>query len=281
MFATTGACMCAGVTLGTLKALGFYPDVSWVALGIFIATCCLYFSVSIYFVKNAYAADVSGKKKLRPEMLKNGKIFIMVILIIQFNFISYLIPSRKFWAFGFFFLILAAFFMDVKMVVIDAAGLLVSIAVSGIIKGAVMLPAADALFVPELILRIICIMLSLASIVLMTVLTSYFLVNVKKDEMEANNSRVQNILTKAAGLANGLGEASTSLAGVAQNESASAEELAATSESLMENSDALIERARESMENLNELKNCGLQMNENVIQVEETSRDLLRKFGRK
>lgn len=144
-----------------------------------------------------------------------------------------------------------------------------------------MLPAADALFVPELILRIICIMLSLASVVLMTVLTSYFLVNVKKDEMEANNSRVQNILTKVAGLANGLGEASTSLAGVAQNESASAEELAATSESLMENSDALIERARESMENLNELKNCGLQMNENVIQVEETSRDLLRKFGRK
>lgn len=277
MFAVTGACMCAGVTFGALKAMGFYPDMHWAALGIFIASCCLYMAVSVYFVKNAYVKEDGGRKRLRPEMLKYGKLFIAVILIVQFNFISYLVPSREFWAYAFFFLILSAFFLDVKMVAADAVGLSVSMIMAHIIKASVMLPAADALFVPELVLRAICVVLSMAGIVLMTVLVSYFLINAKKDEMEANNSRVQRILSKASGLSAGLGEASESLAGVAQNESASVEELTATSESLLENSNELMERAQESMENLNELKECGQQMNRNAVQVEEASKDLLRK----
>lgn len=278
IFSITGACVCAGVTFGLLKALGFYSSVSWVVLGIFIATCILYFAIGVFLVKNAYIREESsGTKRLNPEMLTKGKYYITAILLIQFNYISYMIPSREFWAFLFFFLILAAFFLDVKMVSVLSVGLLLSVIISSVVKASAILPVGDAYFVPEMVLRIICLALSAASIVLMTFLVSYFLVNVKRDELEANNERVQKVMGKASELTGGLMQTSSLLAEVSQNESASAEELAATSTTLLSRSNELIDKARESMDNLNELKNCGNQMNQNVERVESVSRSLLEK----
>ncbi|MDE6608367.1 MAG: hypothetical protein K2K54_11535, partial [Lachnospiraceae bacterium] len=246
----TGACMCAGVTFSLLKILGFYPTVSWIGLGIFVLTCVLYFTIGCFLIKNAFIIDAAtGKKMIRPETLRNGKLFMTVILIIQFNFISYLIPSRDFWAFAFFFVILMAFFMDVKVVSVLSGGIAVSVLISGVVKAQIVLPVMDAYFIPELVLRIICVVLSLASIILITFLTSHYLVNVKKDEMETNNARVQNVITKATYLSEGLMNASASLSEISQNESASAQELTATSESLLANSNELISKAQESMSN--------------------------------
>jgi len=274
----TGACLCAGVTFSLLKALGFYPTVSWIALGIFVLTCLLYFTIGFFLIKNAYIIDAAtGKKMIRPKMLRNGKLFVTVILIIQFNFISYLIPSREFWAYTFFFVILSAFFLDVKMVSAISGGIAASLIIASIIKAQALLPVMDAYFIPELVLRVICATLSLASIILMTFVTSHFLVNVKKDEMETNNARVQNVITKATHLTEGLMNASVSLAEISQNEGAAAQELTATSESLLDNSNKLISKAQESMTNLNELKESGSQMNQNVEKVEHTSKDLLYK----
>lgn len=274
----TGACMCAGVTFGFLKVMGVYPTVSGAALGIFILTCICYVIIGLFLIKNAYTKDEeTGKRMIRPEMLKVGKNFILVILLIQFNFISYLIPSKEFWAYAFFFVILTALFMDVKMVSMVAAGIAVSITVSSIIKAEVLLPAMDEVFIAELVVRVICIVLSLAGIILITFLTSHFLVNVKKDELETNNARVQNIIEKATYLTAGLVNASVSLSEVSKNESSSAERMNATSASLLSTSNELIVKAQESMSNLNELKESGSLMNENVEKVEKASSDLLDK----
>lgn len=274
----TGACMCAGVTFGLLKALGFYPAVYWGALAIFILTCVLYFLTGLLLIKKAYEKDKdTGKRVIKPEMLNVGKTFVTIILLIQFNFISYLIPSREFWAYAFFFVILTALFLDVKMVSISAGGIAVSVMISSVIKAEVLLPAMDETFIPELIIRVICVTLSLAGIVLVTFLTSHFLVNVKRDELEANNARVHNVITKAADLTAGLVNASASLSEVSRNEGSSAERLTASSSSLLSSSNELIEKARESMSNLNELKESGSLMNENVEKVEQVSQDLLHK----
>lgn len=274
----TGACICAGVTFGLLKALGFYSTVAWSVLGVFIATCVLYFLIGVFFIKNAYVVDkVTGNKSVAPEMMQRGKYFIIIILTIQFNFISYMIPSREFWAYAFFFLILAAFFLDVKMVSVLGGILVVSELACSVVKAAIILPVQDEYFIPELVIRIICVSLSVASIILMTFLVSYFLINVKKDELEANNQRVQRVMGQASELTEGLIQASTSLTEVSQNESASAEELAATSETLLSQSNELIVQAQESMSNLNELKQCDSRMSETVERVGDASKNLLEK----
>lgn len=274
MLIITGSCLCAGVTFSLLKLCGFYPDVSWIGLGIFLLTCAAYMITGIWFVKHAYRS-VDGQKVLLPEMIRNGKIFIVVILLIQFNFISYLIPTREFWAFFFYFLILTAFFFDFKMTVITEAGIVVSVLVSSIIKSDVILPYNDEAFISELIIRIICVVLSSGAIGLVTYLAERFLINAKKEELEANNERVQNVLNKVTSLAEKLGTASVALSDISQNESASTEELAATSENLLVNNDTMLDKATSSRENLQELGGCSEEMNQKMDFVDNISKNLL------
>lgn len=274
----TSACICAGVTFGLLKALGFYPAVSWVVLGIFILNCVGWFLLGLFFIKNSYITNEAGDGKiLRHDMLAKGKVFIIILLLVQFNFISYMIPSRGFWAFAFFFIMLSAFFLDRKMLSVVAAGIVCSVIISNIVKADVLLPSPDSYFIPELVLRVVCLVLSVCVVLLLVYLISRFLIYMKKDELDANNEKVERVISKATNLTEGLIQASTALSEVSQNESASAEELAATSTSLLTSSNVLIEKARESMGNLNELKECSNQMNENVERVEGTSKELLEK----
>lgn len=272
----TGSATCAGVTFSALKLLGFYGDVSWIALGIFVFTCVLYLALGILIIQRSYITE-NGVRKLKPEMLKVGKIFVMVIIFMHFNFISYMIPSRDFWAYCFFFVILAAFFIDVKLICMVSAEIFLSIVVSSVIKADTLLPVKGELFFPEMAVRTIGIVLSLASIILIVFLINRYLVNMKRNEIEANNERVQNVLETVQELSRKLLKSGTVLSEISENETASVQELAATSDVLMNNSNELSGKSDVSVSNLNELKEWGNVVNTNVEKVEQTSKHLLGK----
>lgn len=273
----TGACMCAGVTLSALKLLGFYPEVAWIGLGIFVATCLVYFLTGLWFIFHAYEVTDEGERHLKPGMMLKGKIFIFIILMIQYNFIFYLIPSRDFWAYTFFFLVLVAFFLDVKLTVASALGLLISAAVASVVRYSAVLPVFDAYVVPEVALRVICLVLSTAAVVLSTFLLSHYLINVKKEQLEESNSRVERVLTTAAHLAEDLGKTSVILSEISQNESASTEELSATSETLMEESNNVLSETEKSKDNMASLEQCSVELDGNISEVERISKSLLEK----
>lgn len=67
------------VTLSGLKLLGFYPTVSWTALGVFTGTCILYFLIGLWFIFHAYTRNEEGEKRIIPSMLKKGKAFIFIL----------------------------------------------------------------------------------------------------------------------------------------------------------------------------------------------------------
>lgn len=158
VLALPGVTVCAGLTFTIIKLLGYYPDVPNISLLLFDITNVLYMVLGIVFVRRC--EDENGI--LIPSMLKQGKILIAVIEAIQWNYITYMIPSGDFWGYAVLFVILVTVFLDHKFVLIVSAEIIVSIAVSWIIRGDVLLPARDAYFVPNLILRIVCIVLSLA-----------------------------------------------------------------------------------------------------------------------
>ncbi|MGN0343061.1 MAG: methyl-accepting chemotaxis protein [Roseburia sp.] len=267
-----GACQCAGLLYTTEKILGLFPTVSWVALIIFDITCLIYLAIGIYFVKTGF---VNGF--VSPGKLKSAKIFLVIIMFTQYNFILYLIPSTEFWGYALLFVIAVAFFIDVKVVVITALEIMVSLIVSWIIRGHALLPVKDALFIPNVIARMVCLLMTLLFIVVLTYLISHFLVNAKKDEMERNNEKVINVLNSVQILSDKLQNAGVSLSQISQNESASAEELAATSEQLVENSNVLSAKTDESMENLGELNEWAGVVADNVEKVESSSKELLNK----
>lgn len=267
-----GACECAGLAYTFSKFMGWLPTVSWIALIIFDATCLLYLAIGIYFIKTGFT-----DRYVTAEKLKAGKIFLVLIVFIQFNFIVYMIPATDFWGFAFYFVILTAFFLDYKMVAAAAAEIAVSIAGAWIFNGKVHLPAKDVNFAVNMLDRVVCTALSLVTIVLFTYLISRFLVKAKKDEMEKNNEKVQNVLISVRQLSDGLYAAGESLAQVSESESAAAEELAATSVQLVQSSNLLSSKTDESMENLSELSQWESVVAENVEKVESTSKALLDK----
>lgn len=267
-----GACECAGLAYTFSKVMGWLPTVSWLALIIFDITCLLYLAIGIFFIKTGIKDGYVLERKL-----KAGKIFLVVIMFIQFNFIVYMIPATDFWGFAFFFVILTSFFLDYKMVAVTSFEIGASIIVSWFLYGEIHLPAQDGHFEVNMLDRVVCVALSLATIVLLTYLINRFLVNAKKDEMERNNEKVMNVLDSVQTLSDRLQNAGVSLSQISGNESASAEELAATSEQLVQSSNLLSTKTDESMANLGELREWAGVVADSVEKVETTSKELLDK----
>lgn len=267
-----GSCECAGLAYTISKLIGWLPTVNWGMLIFFDITCLLYLAISIFFIKTGVKDGYVLQNKL-----KAGKIFIALLTFIQYNFIVYMIPATDFWGFAFFFVILSAFFLDYKMIAVVAFEIGASVIASWFLGGTVHLPARDNIFPVNMLDRVVCVALSLITIVLLTYLINKFLVNAKKDEMERNTEQVKKVLSAIQDLSGNLHAAGISLSQVSENESASAEELAATSEQLAKNSNLLSSKTDESMANLSELSQWASVVADNVKKVETTSRDLLDK----
>lgn len=267
-----GACQCAGILYTFEKIMGWLPSVSWTALIIFDMSCLIYLAIGIYLIRTGFVNGLVDKGRL-----KAGKIFLVVLMLIQYNFIQFMVPAKDFWGFAFFFVILTAFFLDYKMVAVTSFEIAASLAVIWVVKANVFLPERDTMFITNMLDRVVCVVLSLPTIVLLTYLIRRFLVNAKKDEMERNNDKVQKVLDSVQTLSENLLSAGTALSQISDNESASVEELSATSEQLMESSNLLGSKTEESMANLNELDEWKNVVADNVEKVEKTSKDLLHK----
>lgn len=272
LLSVTGACQAAGILYTLEKIIGLFPTVSWIMLIIFDITCLIYFGSAFFLVKTGYS-----DKMVKKARLKQAKIFLVIVMYIQFNFILYMIPSTEFWAFVFLFTVATALFLDHKMVIATGIGLTISLAVSWIVRTNELMPVKNELLIPNMVNRVVCILLSLAFIWLFTWLVERFLVHAKKDEMEKNNERVQNMLRSVAKLSEKLGGAGSALSEISQNESSSAEELAATSENLLTGNNELGKKSDDSIQNLNELQQWEQVVSEQVGRVENSSRELLDK----
>lgn len=267
-----GACQCAGLAYTFERFMGWLPGVSWIALIIFDITCLMYLIIGIFLIKTGFQDGL-----VRAKKLKLGKVFLVIIMFIQFNFILYMIPATDFWGFAFFFVILTAFFLDYKMVTVAAVEIAISVIASWFLYGKIHLPVENQYFIANMLDRIICVALSLPTIVLLTYLIGRFLVNAKKDEMERNNERIQDVFHSVQNISAKLATAGSALSQIAENESASAEELAATSDQLLESSNLLGGKTKESLSNLKDLNKWETVVADNVGKVEATSTDLLEK----
>lgn len=157
LLSVPGACQMAGILYTFEKVIGLFPTVSWIMLVIFDITCLIYLAIGIWFVKTGFVEGF-----VKPQKLKYAKLFLVVIMFIQYNFILYMIPSTEFWAFAFLFTIATSLFLDSRMVLITGIEITASIIVSWILKGDVLMPVKNELFVPNMLNRAVCIPLTLA-----------------------------------------------------------------------------------------------------------------------
>ena len=266
------AALGAVVTVGTMKIFGLYADVSWLVLAILALMDSIFFIIAVGIIKTSIDKD----GYLKEGKLQIGKLFSAAVVIIQWIFLLYNIPSRTFWGFLFFFLILIAFFLDIKLLVATGVVCIISLFIAWF-TGSNLLPLKDELFFTDFVLCIVAVVLSVIGMNIFVYFVAHFLVNAKKDELEKNNQQVMGVLNSVQLLSARLHTAGETLSQVSASESASAQQLAATSEQLVQSSNVLSEKTEESMENLGELSEWEGVVAENVGKVETTSKDLLDK----
>ena len=262
-----GACLSASIIFGVLKIMGYVPkSVNTTALLIFIGTTISYLIYSIYLIRTGFENGIT-----KPRKLKTAKHFIMVVEFIQWNFITYLIPATDFWGFAFFFVILTSFFLDRKLTTFVSVEIGVSAIISWFIKGDIILPEKNNLFVLNMTLRAIGLVFSLFTIDFLVYLVSKFLVRAKSDELQRNNDQLVSVLSAAHELSDNLIKSGNLLGDISSNQAMTAEELSTTSNELLTQSNSLREKSHDSIENLNDLKSTGANLSDNVRKVGENS----------
>lgn len=264
MFSATAA----AIAFPVMKLLGLYSVVSWVRVGIFVFCILAEDIISVIIIRRDRERDV-----LSEQTEKVIRIYLMMVQGVNLNLITWFFPSKESWMFAFYFLILMSVFLDIKFSLSCCIVDLVSIIIL-FVGNAASRPSKE-LFLSDAILRMICICMSLAGVLLFLVLVNKFLLNAKKEQIEANNQKVQDVIDKVSGLIKKLSNASESLLETSQNESASTEELSAITENLLESSKNMLNKSIESSQNLSALTKSNEDMAERMEEVNGISKNLL------
>ena len=258
----------AAIVLPALKVIGLFPTVSMILVAVFIVTIVIEDIIGLLLIRKSLTFDVLTKQYDRLI-----KAFLLSVLIVNLNFIIWGFPSKESWMFSFYFLVLMAFFLDMKYIIIcscmEALSLIILFVFNPVTR-----PDAS-MFWSEVVLRSICITLSIGGVIILMFFVDRYLLNAKKEQLEKNNDKVQKLLEKIGDIAAQLGDASQALVGSSQNESASTQELSAISQNLLESSANMIDRSDQSKDNLVNLEESSHNMQVKMQDVDRISKELV------
>ena len=269
LLSITLTCLLGGLSSTMDRLSGFYGNIS---LGVFIfcdLTNVVYVLIAVFLIKTGYENGV-----VKPSKLRQSKIFLVLIMLLQYNILLYMAPVREFWAFSFLFTVVTGLFLDSKIVLITSVEITGSLLVSWVVDGDAFLPVKDEMFQSAVINRILCLGLTMVYIYLIVRMVSRHLITAKKEELDKNNERVQKVLDKVTHIAGELGGASQVLVGTAQSESASTQQLFAISENLLEHSGQMIDKSEQSRKNLMNLEESSHNMELKMQDVNRISKEL-------
>lgn len=254
-----------------LKFLGCFESMKWIHAFIFFI--CIACPEEIILLLSYRSIVDKETGRLNYKSYKKVKILVSIAVFVNYFGFSILLPTGEFWYVAYYFVILISFFLDFKLSVFTISGLTVSMFIAWFIRPAYNMPD-KSMMLQETLMRIAIIALTMLGFLLLNYFVSNFLVNAKKDELEKNSNRVQQVLDKVTQLTKQLGNASQALLATAENESASTEELSAISETLLQSNGAMLEKSKESSVNLTDLEQVGNEMAEKMKLADQISKDL-------
>jgi len=168
----------AAMTFTFARLAGYFPSVSLVPLVCFDSACLLYFAVAHILRRSGIIQDDG----INHRVLFLAEIVITCIIILQWNLITYIFPTRDFWGYAPMFVLLSAFMFHSRVVLTTISGLSFSIAISWLLNGEQLLPDADEMFAENLILRIVALVLSFSVIYILTLFAERFTQQVKQND---------------------------------------------------------------------------------------------------
>ena len=183
------ATMTAAVYFTVLKIAGWYPNIPVPIIILFDLLDISFMVNSFWFMRTSFGED----GVLKRDKLKLGKIFSVVVIIVQWNAISYMSPMREWWTFMFFFAAFGMLFFDMKMMLITEIGVSLSTFISwAIVPELFVGPSADPL--KEAVVRVCCVIWTMTILMIVTHFGSKFLV--EELEKYANFDTLTHLLNR-------------------------------------------------------------------------------------
>lgn len=177
-----GTCILAGVFWTIFKFLGYYPELSW---GYFLA---FDFSQIIYM---AIALFIIHKNKrdglFITRHLTQIKGYILIILLIQYQFILNLFPSSHMWECTILFLLVSMFFFDTKMQMINSIACIFLLVLSYVRYPEKFLPENNPYFIETISFQIVVLVTSTLLLILISYLVERFLIQEQENREENAN----------------------------------------------------------------------------------------------
>lgn len=169
--------ICIGsILFPSFKILGCFGTMKWSSVIIFNLVIAF---PEIFIFRWLYKNVVVDGRLVSKIFIRVKRVLSVVIFINYYGF-TLLLPTGEFWYVAFYFIILAAFFLDIKMVVIITVGLIISMFFVCIINP-LNVPEQEILL-QEILMRISVIGLTTVGIMYLVHFAGNILLNVKMEE---------------------------------------------------------------------------------------------------
>lgn len=261
----------AAVSFSLMKFFGLYESIRWENLGIFTALIAIETIAFRIIHKRIVVGDTFNQKNF-----KILKLLILILTFVNYLYLVFMVPSKELWISVFYFIILGALFLDVKLnVAFIAVALICQIAIFKLYP--IALPNKE-IFLQELIVRTIVIGLTSLGIFMFTLFASRLLKDIEKNEEELrkNNEMISDIFNKTSHYAHALLEASQILASIAEEESSSMQEIAYTSQEVLDSSNEMLDKSKENKQILKNLLTTNELISNKLENSEEASSNLMK-----
>jgi methyl-accepting chemotaxis protein len=256
----------AGTLFVVLKMIGLLDEIQWSSL---ITLACL-IVVELITFKIMYDKTTRDTQQITMSF-QALKIIILIFSYVNYLYMGLMVPSKELWACVFYFIILAALFLDNRLnIAFVVLGLITQTII--FVFNSSSLPEEDHL-VRELILRLVVISLISFGITLLTFFSSKILKTIESNEAELKQHNEDNLLLikKVEEYSQSLLLSSESLSEIATEESVSIEEIASTSQDASKEADTMLHYIDDNNISLHKLLSTNQTIAERVKDTENKS----------
>lgn len=202
-----------------------------------------------------------------------AKALITFLLFLNYNAINFMFPSKETWSLIYYFMLLAAFFLDTKMSITAGIGLSASMLLIFRLKPETLPDEGD--FIRELLMRSIVVTLTIAATVIIVFFVVKILMNAKKEEMMEKDNKLLSVLDKTTELMKQLSAISGALAAGSQVEANAMEKISVSSEKIVVSNKEVLNSSIHSKNNLEKLLRDSGNISEKMKVNSETADNLV------
>ncbi len=263
------ACLAGGL-FSAMKLIGFYPEMKWPSIFILIGLVLIELLTFFVMYKAAVKDEANWNKKL---------IIIKAVLFlasyVNYMYLTFLVPSKELWVSVFYFILLGAMFLDIKM---NIASIITSIICQIVLfsLNPLVLPDKQVL-VRELIIRVVDISLVSFGIYIFTLLSSKLLKEVEENQNMLNekNDSISTLFHKITEFSRTLLSSSDTLTTIIEEENRSMQEIAGISMTVSTDANEMLNKSHKSREILKTLLEINKTVSSKTKDTETISEELM------